>query len=715
MRVSNAPWEDYAYDHDMEDMLSTLRIRTQNTNSDGYFRSVIAYFIGQMAGSMRVNITTEDRGTVPVNVYACLLAESGAGKGHSLNILKNEFFGGFKERFTEETFPKRAEIALDDEAMENSVKRGTSYEEELEKVTKEFNSLGAMPYVFSEGSSAAYKQVRQIAQIAKSGSTNFVMDELGSNLGNNTELLNTLLETYDVGLVEDKITKAGSDNKRYKARADAVPSNVLMFGTPTRVLDGSTTEALMRSYIETGGGRRFIYALGSTVTPEDLTPEEMYDKLTDAFKSVNVSGLSTKFTRLANIAFLDTTILVERDQGILLMAYKMDCEKLAATLPEQSTLLRAELQHRYFKALKIAGALAFKNSEAILTTDSLYAAIKVVEDSGDAFEAIVNAPKAHVRLANYIAQIGTELTQADLIEACPFYKGNAGAKADMLTLAMSYGYKNNIVIKKYLDGPIEFIKGETLKENNLDKLVLSYSAHEAYHYKNVLVKWEDLHKLCNKPDLHWVNHHLQQGHRHNAGVKQGFNLVVLDCDGEVSLQSARELLKGYKALFYTTKRHTKEKNRFRIILPMKYNLVMDTTTYKNFMKNLFEWLPFSTDVETGQPSRKWQTNNGAYGYIEGELLDPLPFVPDTSKQQEFTQSIHKLKNMDKLRKYFAVKMEADGRNCTLVKYAFLLKDSGSSLDEVCDQVLDFNSQLKDPLDVEEIEGTIFVSLAKAYQ
>jgi hypothetical protein len=707
-------WEDYAHDHDMEEMLALLRVRTQNVNSDGYFRCLLSFFVAQVASSMRVTVTTADRGVIPVNVYGCLLAESGAGKGHSLNILEQEIFKGFKERFTNETFKDRAEVALAEEALENSTKRNTQYEEELEKLEREFKGLGAMPYSFSESSSPAYKQVRSIAQIAQAGSTNFIMDELGSNMVKNADLLDTLLETYDVGLVKDKLTKSGSDNVRYEQRSGAVPSNVLMFGTPTKVLDGGRTETDFLTYVETGYGRRCIYALGSTVTPEEITAEEMYDKLTSAFAAVNLTHLVDKFTRLADMAFLDTTILVERDQGILLMSYKMACEKLAATLPEQSTMLRAELQHRYFKALKIAGALSFKNGEAIMTTDSLYAAIKIVEESGDAFQSIVNAPKAYIRLAHFIAQTEEELTQADLVEALPYYKGNVGTKSEMLSLAMSYGYKNNIVIKKYLDGAIEFIKGETLKVNELDNMILSYSGHEAYHYKNVQVKWENIGNLVKKEDLHWVNHHLRTGHRSATTVIQGFNMVVLDCDGGVSLRGAKELLKGYKALFYVTKRHTKEKNRFRIILPMKYKLNLDTPNYKAFMKNLFNWLPFDTDSETGQPSRKWLTNKGGFAYIDGELLDPLPFIPDTSKSEEFNKSMGELKNMDNVRKFFAVKMATDGRNNTLLKYAMMLKDSGLPLNDVVQNVADFNDQLKEPLEVTELEATIFVSLANAY-
>ena len=66
--------------------------------------------------------------------------------------------------------------------------------------------------------------------------------------------------------------------------------------------------------------------------------------------------------------------------------------------------------------------------------------------------------------------------------------------------------------------------------------------------------------------MHWANHFFKNGHRAEENVFAGFNMVVIDVDGDISLDAAHELMK-YKFMTYTTKRHTEEENRFRLILP----------------------------------------------------------------------------------------------------------------------------------------------------
>ena len=86
----------------IQEIVDVLCAKTQNTDQ-GFFRTEVAYFLAKLASAMRATIVTKDRGDIPVNIYALALATSGFGKGHSVNIMENEFIKGFKKRFTEET------------------------------------------------------------------------------------------------------------------------------------------------------------------------------------------------------------------------------------------------------------------------------------------------------------------------------------------------------------------------------------------------------------------------------------------------------------------------------------------------------------------------------------------------------------------------------------------------------------------------------------
>ncbi len=711
------PWEHYPYHAVSEQILGILRQKTQNTRSDLYFRVLIAFHLAQMAASMRCVVVTADRGRIPVNAYVCALMESGAGKGHSLNIFEDQIVHRFKEEFTKNTFPEVAEVSLDSEAATNASKKATEPEDELDKLNKEFHGLGAMPYLFSEGTGPAYKQVRTKAQMAGIGALNYICDEIGSNIMAAQELLTVCLETYDVGKTKDKITKSSSDNTRHEQRTEPVPSNLMIFGTPAKVFNGGKEEAEFISLLETGYARRLLFGYGNKGTEIEHTAEELYDLLANKNVSSNLVALADKFANLADRINHNTEIVVPREVGIKLLQYKMDCEKLADTMPEHEHIRKAEMQHRYFKALKTAGSYAFVDGGGVLTVDQLYAAIKLVEDSGEAFATIMNRPKSYEILARFISQSEDELTHADLDANLVFYKGSAANKNDLLQLATAWGYANNVIIKRRISDNIEFISGESVKDNDLTEMILSYSTQMAEAYMPQKPPWEKLHLLTQADGLHWVNHHMIDNYRAEANAIQGFNMLVIDCDGTISMDAAKELLKTYKALYHTTKRHTPKANRFRVILPIKYEVKLNAKDYKEFMSNVFNWLPFDTDENTGQRSKKWLTNSkGTYEYTDGEVLDPTSFIPRTSKAVECAKGIKNISSLDALERWFLLNELVEGnRNNGLLKYAMLQYDAGKDYETVEAAVKSLNQQLgDDKLKTDELRNTVLKTLSSKY-
>lgn len=714
--MSDKPWEVIPYHPVSEQIVDILRQQTQNTRSDLYFRVLTAYFMAQMAASMRCYVVTKDRGRIPVNSYVCALMESGAGKGHSLNVLEDSIVNQFKEIFTKDTFPRLAELNIEAEALNKANRNSTDTQDELDKLNKEFHSYGAMPYSFSEGTGPAYKQVRIKAQMAGIGSLNYICDEIGSNLLGAQELFTVCLETYDVGKVKEKITKSTSDNIRQEQRADPVPSNMLVFGTPAKVFNGGKEESEFISLQETGYARRFLFGTGNKGTEDEYSAEELYDILSNSVTTSDMQLLSRKFAALADPVNHGLEIDVGRDVGIKLLEYKLMCEAQAEKLPDHNHIRKAELQHRYFKALKLAGAYAFIDSSLILEEAHLYAAIKVVEDSGKAFEIIMNRPKPYERLARYISQHEGELTHADLDSNLVFYRGSQGAKNDMLHLATAWGYSNNIIIKRRISDGIEFISGESLQDNTLTEMILSYSSQLAENYIPTTQPWNRVYKLTQRPNLHWINHHMQDNYRLETNAIRGFNMLVIDCDGAVSLDTAKELLSPYTALYYTTKRHTDAVNRFRIILPIRYHLKLSAKDYKEFMGNVFKWLPFTTDEGTDQRSKKWQTHTGHYEYAEGNLLDPTMFIPRTSKAEAQNKQVKSIGSVDSLERWFLMNELIEGnRNKGLHRYAMLQYDAGKDYDEAEAAVKSLNQKLEDEkLSNSELQSTILKSLGDKY-
>ena len=60
-----------------EKILKILRSKTQNLESDTYFRAIISFYLAQMSTSMRATLVTPHRGELPTNMYVLGLGESG--------------------------------------------------------------------------------------------------------------------------------------------------------------------------------------------------------------------------------------------------------------------------------------------------------------------------------------------------------------------------------------------------------------------------------------------------------------------------------------------------------------------------------------------------------------------------------------------------------------------------------------------------------------
>lgn len=716
--VVSEPDEIETIDHHpiVEQIVDMLCTKTQN-NDRSFFRIEVAYFLAKMASSMRAKLFTKDRGEIPINIYAMALAVSGVGKGFSIGLLENEYLSGFRQRFMEETFPVISEQFLWEAALKRAARNGTDDQEEFEKVEKEFKSKGALPFTFDSGTAPAVKQLREKLLLGKIGSINFQVDEFGSNLESSGEIMDVFFELYDKGEVKNKLIKNTNDNKRSEEIVGCTPANALFFGTPTKLFDGGRIEDMFYSYLAAGYGRRCLFAVGHRQrTSEDKSAAEIYADLIKPTNRKAVEAIYHHFINLADPAKYEWTIAVEDEVAIRLLQYKIDCEKLADAMPEHEDIRKTEMTHRYFKALKLAGTYAFIDEELELSMDNLLRAIKLVEESGVALHQILNREKPYVKLAKFLAAVGQEQTHADLHEALPFYKSGSGARNEMMTLATAWGYRQHIMVRKtFVDG-IEFFKGETLEETDLEKLKVSYSDHFAYKYLNEEISFENLPHLLSYEGMHWCNHFFKNNHRSEENTHQGFNMVVLDIDGGTPLFQVHELLKEYKFITQTTKRHADDEHRFRLILPINYNLKLDAEEYSQFMLNILNWLPFKVDESANQRSRKWATNVNAQIHTnEGMLLDALLFVPKTQKNEQYLQQYQNIESLDNLERWFAQRIAAGNRNNQMLKFAMALFDSGYDFATIESKVLKFNNQLSNKLPEDELRSTVLFSVGKKFK
>ena len=715
----------YSHHPAITQLTNLLCNRTQNFD-EPYFRVLVASMITNLASDMRAKLLTEDRGEVPINMYALALAPSGYGKGYSISIME-DLIAGFKDRFINETMPECAAQNLEQRANSKAARNHTAPEEELAGLQKYYQELGEFPFTFSEGNSPACKQLRQKLLLANCGALNLCIDEIGSNLLGNTDILNLYLELYDQGVTKQKLTKNTKENLRGEDISGKTPANMLLFGTPVKLLDGGQVEDAFYSFLETGYARRFLFAFGKKTSQKaymQYTPTEAYDKLIDKSNSQTFINWKQTFYSLADPAYLDWKITVPRDISIKLIDYKFKCEKAADEISSGGIgeIRKAEISHRYFRALKLAGTYAFLDTAIELTEEHLNQAIKLTEESGQDFERILNRPKNYERLARHIAEQKCELTHADLVEQLPFYKTGNSNRKELMDLARSWGIKNNILIKTVVNDGIEFFSADTLKVTDLNNLIISGSDDIAYHYQDFPATWDDICTLGNQylPDtdadpqpVHWINHYVREGHRCEDCIVPGFNLIVLDVDGTLPIKSFHDMFKDYKYALYTTKRSTPECERYRVIFPVNFTLELDKEDYKEFMNNVLSFMPFAVDPAVNQRAHKWLTNPNATLYTnEGKLFDALPFIPHTKKNESFLASEGKIANLGALEKWFTRQFTEGNRNNVLFKYAMCLVDAGKDYATIERSVKSFNNAQENKLPNDELESTVLTEVAK---
>lgn len=709
-----------------ETLVDILCTKTQN-NERMFFRVLLSYYWGVVAAQMRANITGwTNKGSIPINVYALNLSPSGTGKGYSSTLIEGEVLNQFKETFLEHTFPITASMNLDKLSAKRAIRTGGDPEQELIALEKEFNQLGALLFSFDSATTPAVKQMRQKLLMGGAGAVNLQIDEIGANLVGQTEVLNTFLELYDKGLVKDKLTKSTSENVRFERIDGATPTNMLLFGTPSKLLDGGTTEQHLMDMLEMGYARRCLFGfIRHTHKVDGKSAEDILDQMFNSEHDTFIENLSVQFASLAEMVNLNKAIHIPRDVCLTLIEYKLHCEERGRLLNEHEAIRKSEMDHRYFKALKLAGAYAFIDGSPEITNEHIEYAVAMTEASGAAIEELLTPERNYEKLARYLSTSKVELTLADLDQDLPFFKGSRTQKDEMIAMATAWAYKNHIVIHKSFNDGIMFLRGKALQETNLDEMILTYSDQMTANYQNVIAPFDRLGRLVGLENHHWINHHLARGdifdeeeqiwcgYRKEENIVPGFNMLVLDIDGTCQLSTAKMLLKDYKALYYTTKSHTDQMNRFRILLPLTHVLELDAKDYKEFFNNVVESLPFEIDESCNHRVKKWLTNNGEVTYTEGQLFDPLPYIPRTSKNEERKIKLQDQHNLDNLERWVMNNIGDGNRNVQLHRYAMILVDAGYRFDEIRRKVLDLNAKCPGPLDEGELTSTIFTTVSKA--
>ena len=712
--------------HPFSEKIVDILVRKVNNDNRHFFRILTGYYLSKVASMMRCNIDTNDRGIIPVNTYVLNLMVSGTGKGYSTNILEHEFISHFRKEFLNNIFPRKAEENIQTLAQERSQARlnngqsilplSEEYDIQLDKLQRHFDRLGELAFSFDSGTSPAVKQMREKLLLASAGSMNLELDEVGSHISANADVLNVFLELYDIGFVKQKLIKNTVENIRSEELPGNTPTNLMMFGTPTKLLDGGKVEEEFKEFLETGYARRLLFGYTvDTHRTKYASAQERYQQMVDANLAKDMVSIQQTFTNFAKRPF-NPVLQMSDANHIYLTEYQMKCEEQADNFKAHMHIHKNEMSHRHYKAIKLAGAYTFADNSTEITQDHLDYAISVVEDSGEAFHTLMRKQGPYERLAHYLADCDNDVTQHELMEELPFYRGSEAQRKDLMTLATSFGYRNNIIIKKRTLDEIEFFNGETLMETDLNSLTIAMSKNIAYNFSIPDIKppFDLLHKLTTADGWHYTAHAFVNGHRKSENVIPGFDLLILDCDGDVNISVVKVLLEDYTFLISTTKRHTEEINRFRLILPISHRIKLTSNDYSRFMENVFEWLPFTVDEGAKDIARKWAGYSGHYEYNDGTTIDATMFIPETKRSDE-TKAHISATGVGNIERWFRTHTAKGNRANHLYRYGMVLIDADMALGDIVEKLESFNNSLDVPLPEDQFRNSTVKSISKEFQ
>lgn len=696
--------------HKAMEELTELLVGKTSSSSRLFFQALVAYHICVVPSFMRSVTVSELFGRIPINMYAIGLATSGFGKTHSMNIMEN-VISGFRDKATNHIFPIVSDASIKKKAELISSMVGSDVEKEYDKLTREFNAAGAPVFVFSSATSAAIKQLHQKLILAGCGALNFTVDEIGSNLAGQSDIFSLFLEIFDVGKTKPRLLKSTNESERGTDLVGSAPANMLLFGTEAKLLDGSSTEELFFDFLETGYARRFLYGYATEEEPaSDKSVADIYEELVTQSSSDSEEYWTSRLATLADKSLMNKEIHLDRESNMWLLSYKLQCEHDANQLKTHQIIQKAELRHRYFKVLKLAGAYAFIDGADNLTCEVIDQAVKVVEESGEAFKQLLLRDRNFVRLAKFLAEVDQEVTHAELVTDLAYYPEADNKRREQMQLAIAWGIKNNISITCSRVNGIDFYSGEALEANDGEHILFSYSHDIASGYKTLLHPKESFKRfLGHKGILHWCNHGFEGGLRRKDNVIPKFNVLIFDIDGTDSLSSVSSFMEEYEYYLYTTKSHGIEGDRFRLVLPINYTLSMDDEKYSALVNNVMDSLPFSSDPCSNQRNKKWLTNCNVT-HNEGKLFNILPFMPRTVTNNEYNSKFKAFVNLDGLERWFVLHAEEGSRNNLLYRYGLALKDQGEDFTTAGQKVEELNKKLSDPLPVKEVRATILSSL-----
>lgn len=559
--------------------------------------TIANYTMATFIGHFHHKLALTEKNKVPLNVIAFILAKSGAKKTSSMITLKKSLAKGYYE--------------ID------------KYRYNKAKALMETHELTEMPYIPPLDNALATEagMVQRLNDFKREGIglPSLYVDEISTELASNADMIPNIklvAQLFDDG---DYLSKPLKDRKNQSDEVKGMGMNALFIGSEHGILEDATVLTKFETEFISKLARRsiFVYPQFKDEIDEATDVEEMLEELEIKEESSEecidyVNDISEKVARMAILN--DTNEIGLSDKAsVLWKTYMLYC-KYKSKVGDQPEAVVLEMQHRHWKALKLAGVYAVFNMHNVIEDTDYMEALHTVEISGRDISTFIekaNRLPYEILLSHY-EQGGADMTPHEMVKKK--WINRLSDVKTILELANSKSGDTGMLTYNGEDGLVQyqsFIKQDGFglsykRTENLELLIdsgvgrreakgrLAKKTADGFKFYSV-EDFKDAIKVMRN-DTAYSPFRYRDGIRGKEHIVGGCDFIVLDVDDtDVPWNECFDMLGDYNCAIALGS----DKNnvyKYRVMLPTDINVDLPPEKWKPFMKKVSEYLGIPIDL-----------------------------------------------------------------------------------------------------------------------
>ena len=698
------------------------------------------------ASQFKRNIVLPDNTSVPINSITFCMAASGAHKDSSLRLTRKIFAPAYnyledqRVAFAETAAVQAAKDAGETLYKEKDIYKNY-YEEPAAIFLKDVTPQGLVQYFNDIGKNPLGAGLLVNSEIS---------DEFNTN-PNFPDVIKILSEAYDLGIVEASYTKG----KEFRNNGvSGIPFNALFIGSHYMLMfNPKLKEKLVASFMSKLSRRcSFVFAPDKIEEPVYTSGLELVKAERETRdKAVNaVAKLSPKLIDIAkhnvNSAGLPLTLSPEAD--IVSISLKRYDSEVAAhdCIAESADVLYRK--NRYWRALKLAGALAILDTSTTIELHHIISAINITELFNldmQIFEAELNKAD-HERMSDYIQTLvevdGKAFASLHELKKRGFTVTTTYAKLkELATLANAYDTSGIYTVTPEADGihyeriiksDVITISFKPINTSKLDAAVAAgdsaavskaksdIAASTAYGFETHETTFADLANLL-QGSYAYSAFKFDQGIRGKDHIQGGTKWCVIDVDNSnITAEEAHFMLSDINHHIALTS-DPNNQFKFRVLVELDSVVELNAIQWRYFFQALTQDLGLQADQLPQAQIHFSYPGRTIYSQLEAS---PLPvrdyLVQSTEKatskavaQSNLTAAQRKTL-LDNPESTFVYAFEAPhgAGSRMLIRAAHHARDLGMDKSDIIQLISDINDYWSVPMNEDRLEQTVLSQIRR---